>query len=135
MSLPFFYIIACTSFPWMLFMWRQENKQHICDISQPPVMYWSGLKVNVRGQLVVMFIGCLCHWAHVTTWPIQNSVSCKFKLVVYARLLMYARLLKWWLREAHQTALISMGISYIYNSFLFWSNYKCRALVTRKQTS
>ena len=22
---------------------------------------------------------------------------------------------------------------YIYNSYLFWSNYKCRALVTRKQ--
>ena len=24
-------------------------------------------------------------------------------------------------------------IHYIYNSYLFWSNYKCRALVTRKQ--
>ena len=29
MRLVFFYFIACTSFPWMFFMWRQENKQYI----------------------------------------------------------------------------------------------------------
>ena len=35
--------------------------------------------------------------------------------------------------ESCSSTVYALHKAYIYNSYLFWSNYKCRALVTRKQ--